>query len=463
MKRARCVGLVALAVVTFAACPRGNEGDAPRSSTVLRKNLGLDLAQVTAFVALAAPRPGQPLSGVATRRSALEGGPRLLALTLSGETLAVSLAEQGTPDAGDVEQPRIIAVFPTASWVLFSTPNFSVERNGEEVACSIIAARRSDGALFCAPLFANSPNGWSGNNVESSIVANAAGDVVAFLAIAVGPMRAIDPNGQRLYRLTLGETPTATVALNTQGLPILQFRMNAAGDLFVIRPVSMLGQMMQSDIVPVDGGSAFTLQGQHGGAVSGEAGQADENTFYVMSGGNGGVDFDGTIKVVTRSGASFVETPHTVTLPLANGYRGLFRLSDGIYSYHFNDKRLARVVADGGVVSNPTTMALTEVTSVVVGAEPRPVSGRWVFIANSGTGFKFVRHDGLSQQDIPLEANLDVRSFTVSSTGAIDFLGVRTATSEKVRGSVAAGSSVVTVVSAGVLDPDQTVVFTRIN
>ncbi|MDP3231131.1 MAG: hypothetical protein Q8N26_00045 [Myxococcales bacterium] len=213
MNRARCVGLVALAVVTFAACPRGNEGDAPRSSTVLRKNLGLDLAQVTAFVALAAPRPGQPLSGVATRRSALEGGPRLLALTLSGETLAVSLAEQGTPDAGDVEQPRIIAVFPTASWVLFSTPNFSVERNGEEVACSIIAARRSDGALFCAPLFANSPNGWSGNNVESSIVANAAGDVVAFLAIAVGPMRAIDPNGQRLYRLTLGETPTATVAL----------------------------------------------------------------------------------------------------------------------------------------------------------------------------------------------------------------------------------------------------------
>ena len=136
---------------------------------------------------------------------------------------------------------------------------------------------------------------------------------------------------------------------------------------------------------------------------------------------------------------------------------------DGAHGYHFNDKRLARVVADGGVASNPTTMALTEVASVVVGAEPRPVSGRWVFIANSGTGFTFVRHDGVSQQDLPLEPNLDVRSFTVSSTGAIDFLGVRTATSEKVRGSVAAGSSVVTVVSAGVLDPDQTVVFTRIN
>lgn len=346
--------------------------------------------------------------------------------------------------------------------MLFSTPNFSVERNGEEVACSIIAARRTDGALFCAPLFANSPNGWSGTNVESSIVANAAGDVVAFLANVVGPMRTVDPEA-RLYRLTLSETPTATVALNTQGLPIFQFRMNAAGDLFVIRPVSMLGQMMKSEILPVDGGPAFTVQGHHGGAVSGEAGQADENAFYVMSGGNGGVGFDGTIKVVTRSGATFVETPHTVTLPFANGYRGLLRLRDGIYTYSFNDKRLARVVADGGVSSNPTTIALTEVASIAAGAELQPVAGRWVFIANSGTGFKFVRHDGVSQQDLPLEPNLDVRSFTVSSTGAIDFLGVRTVTSEKVRGSVAAGSSVVTVVSAGVLDPDQTVVFTRIN
>lgn len=458
--------LVALVLCAFTACPRGNENDGgtgPGSSTVLRKNLGIDLAQVTAFAALSAPGTGQPLSGVATRRSALEGGPRLLALTLSGETLEVSLAEQGTPDAGDVAQPRVLSVFPTASWVLFSTPNFKVSGNGgEQVACSIIAARRADGALFCAPLFAN--NGWSGNDAESSIVANAAGDAVAFQAIAVGPTGTIDPNGLRLYRLTLGETPTATVALNPQGLPVFQFRMNAAGDLFVNRPLSMLAQTMQSDILPVDGGPAFTLQGQHNGAaVSGEVGRADENTFYVMSGGTGGVDFDGTIKVVTPSGATFVETPYVITLPVAQGYRGLFRLSDGIYSYSFNDKSLARVVADGGLISNPTPIALTGVTSLAGGTELQPVAGRWVFIANTGTGFKFVRHDGVSQQDIPLEANLDVRNFTVSPTGAIDFLGVRTATAEKVRGTIAAGSTVITLVSAGVLDPDQTVAFTRIN
>lgn len=455
------IGLVAL--VTFTGCPAGpgEPGPGPGSSTVLRKNLGLDLAQVTAFVALATPSPGQPLSGVATRRSALEGGPRLLALTLSGETLAVTLVEQGTPDAGEVEQPRIRSVFPTASWVLFSTPNFNVSREGEEVACSIIAARRADGALFCAPLFAN--NGWSGNDTETTIVANAAGDVVAFLAAAVTPSHTVDPDGVRLYRLMLGETPTATVALNPQGLGLFQFRMNAAGDLFVTRPLSMLSQTMRSEILPVDGGPAFTLQGTHGGAVSGEAGRPDENAFYVMSGGTGGVDFDGTLEVVTSSGVTFVETPHPVTLPFANGYRGLFRLSDGIYSYSFNDKRLARLVADGGVIANPTTIALTGVTNVVAGAEPQPVAGRWVFIANSGAGFKFVRHDGVSQQDIPLEANLDVRSFTVSSTGAIDFLGVRLATGEKLHGTIAAGSTVVGLVSAGVLDPDQTVAFTRID
>jgi len=235
--------------------------------------------------------------------------------------------------------------------------------------------------------------------------------------------------------------------------------MNAAGDLFVTRPISMLSQTMRSEIVPVDGGPAFALQGPHGGAVSGETGRADEDAFYVMSGGTGGVDFDGTIKVVTPNGASFVETPHTVTLPFANEYRGLFRLSDGVYTWSFNSKRLARVVADGGVLATPTTIALTGVVRVAAGAEPQPIAGRWVFIADSGAGFKFVRHDGVSQEDIPLEANLDVRSFTVSSTGAIDFLGVRTATRDKVRGSLAAGSSVTVLLSEWWRSPDPTLGF----
>jgi hypothetical protein len=39
-----------------------------------------------------------------------------------------------------------------------------------------------------------------------------------------------------------------------------------------------------------------------------------------------------------------------------------------------------------------------------------------------------VRHDGVTQQDIPFDADIDISSFNVSPDFAIEFLGTRTST-----------------------------------
>ena len=89
--------------------------------------------------------------------------------------------------------------------------------------------------------------------------------------------------------------------------------------------------------------------------------------------------------------------------------------------------------------------------------------GHLVLIAATASGYEFVRQDGVVQQDIPFDADLDVTDFSVSRSGAIDFLGTRLSTQEKVRGSVAPGATEIVVSSDGALAPAQVIVFTRIN
>ena len=264
-----------------------------------------------------------------------------------------------------------------------------------------------------------------------------------------------------------GGGPTAAAALDFPLFMLHMFRVNGAGDLFVNYLPSSMDPAARSLILPVDGGSAFTVQGTANNyAIPGEAGKADQNTFYIGSGGGFGVSFESIIRVVTKQGSSFVETDQVLNLPNASAYGGLYRLRDGVYMFSPSEKALVRVIADGALIANPTPIPLVGVDRVL-GLDSTntiyPAGGWWVFIAASGAGYKFVRHDGTTQQDIPFDATIDVRSFTVSTTGAIDFLGFRLGTIEKLRGSVPAGSTEVTINSAGMLDPAKVVAFTRIN
>jgi hypothetical protein len=261
--------------------------------------------------------------------------------------------------------------------------------------------------------------------------------------------------------------PTAVVAFDPYVLPN-RFLSNAAGDLYVnFTPSSLQPNVTTSKIVPIDQGSPFTLQSQiNVFVVSGKAGDPDQNTFYVMHGGTGGINFDGTLSIVTKTGNSFAESSWVPNLANVQSYGMPMSLSDGIYLLGGGtDKALARVIANGAIVTDPVPVPLTGVVQFIdIGGAPmRFVPGKIVLFASTGSGYKFIRHDGVVQQDILLEANVEPTRFIVSRDGAIEFFGTRTDTREKIHGTVAAGSTEAVIVSAGVVDPAQVIVFTRIN
>ena len=468
-------GCLAFSVFLLAACggkPNGNDNGG-QSATVLRKSVNVDLAQVSSLVVLGqnntSSSPANPaLSAGYAQKHALQAdpssGPQLLALTLTGEVLNVSFVENEDPQStGRVPQPPIQAIFPTSTWVLFSAPEFRVNVRREDggiemVDCRTIAARRSDGALYCAPL--GTQLGTGGDPLGSTASANAAGDVV--YAIGATPQ---SPD-RTVYKIMLEQAggPTAVVAFDPYINPN-RFLSNAAGDLYVnFTPSQLQPSVTTSKIIPIDQGSPFTLQGQiNVFVVSGKPGDPDQNTFYVMHGGSGGINFDGTLSIVTKTGNSFAESSYVPNLANVQSYGFIFSLSDGIYM--LAGQSLARVIANGAIVTDPVPVLLTGADQLInIGGAPmRFVPGKIVLFASTGSGYKFIRHDGVVQQDILLEANVEPTSFIVSRDGAIEFFGSRTDTREKIHGTVAAGSTEAIIVSAGVVDPAQVIVFTRIN
>jgi hypothetical protein len=330
------------------------------------------------------------------------------------------------------------------------------------VQCPTLAARRVDGALFCAPLATNVEGDGAGDPLGQKVASsNAAGDVVYTTGW-------VPPSNTRLvYRLVLGQAggPTAELAAD----PFLQpnrMLSNAAGDLYVnYTPSALRPEVTQSRIVPLNGSSPFVLQSPINVFVAtGKRGDPDENTFYVTHGGSGGISFDGSWSLVSKTGDTYTESTFTPNLANAQSYWFPFTLRDGLYAWSMAEKAIARLTTNGAVVQTPTPIALTGVDSFpnLGGGPMRLAPGMLVLFAGTGSGYKFLRHDGLTQQDIPLEANVEPSSFIVGGDGAIEFFGVRTTTNERLRGTVAVGSTQVVLTTATV-DPAQVVAFTRIN
>jgi hypothetical protein len=465
-------------VCLFIACGRpGPGGENGPSAGVLRKTLSIDLAQVSTLLTLKSTGTStSPLEAAPTgsRRYARDTGdpaggstgPQLFAVSLSGELLQVSFVEPPAGQSGSPPEPQVRGILPTASWIVFSLFDFKVSVAGadggyEEVQCPTLAARRVDGALFCAPLATNvegdGPGDPFGQKVASS---NAAGDVVYTTGWVPPSIRRV------VYRLRLSQDggPAAELAAD----PFLEpnrMLSNAAGDLYVnYTPSALRPEVTQSRIVSNDG-SPFVLQSPINVFVAtGKRGDPDENTFYVTHGGSGGINFDGSWSLVSKTGDTFAESTFTPNLANPQSYWFPFTLRDGLYALSMSEKAIARLTANGAVVPTPSPIPLTGVdTFPSLGGGPmRLAPGLLVLFASTGSGYKFLRHDGLTQQDIPLEANVEPSSFIVGSDGAIEFFGVRTTTREQLRGTVAAGSTQVGLTSATV-DPAQVVVFTRIN
>ncbi len=447
-------------------------GCAPETSQpILRKNLGLDLAQVGSFISVSATRGAQ--QGLRNAPVRLGGAERALsdgsspqqtglyALKLDGDTLAVSFIEGN--ESGQFPEPSVTAIVPTASWILFSTlggPTSSLYKRQDDgtiapVDCTLIAARRSDGAIFCASLAIND---GSGDPPRSVPKADATGGVV--YAMTTG-------EAGELYRIVLSgaQGPTA----EPLDLHANWFQVNGAGDVLANSYMSIDHSTSRSEILPLAGGSAYVTQTRNAFfAIAGEAGAKDQDTFYIPE-DTSGTNCKWAIRTVTPSGGSFVESTQPLGLQDGCGLGYLFNLGGAYYMLRISDgtaqSEMFRVFEKGAVVANPVAEPFTGTDRVInVGnATIFQAAGHVVFLASDSSGYKFVRHDGTTRQEIPLAADLELSKVTFSTSGTIEFLGTRTLTQERVLGSVAAGSSTVVVSSAASLPTSQVVAFTRVN
>lgn len=453
----------------------GDGGAIDRSShPKLRASVALDFASVVSFASVSGG--GGSGAAVSPIRKGIDGGADasgdagpgspaggLYALTLAGDALSVSLVEEGNPNAnGALREPSIDAIFPTPTWILFRAGGYEVSLPGDDggvntIPCSTIAARRSDGALFCSG-FAGSP---STLGFDFSLQSNAAGDVVY--------LEAGSPAGgdSRVHRVSLGGAggPTATPITPPIAAPGW-FYSNADGDLLhEYTPSPLDPSVIALAIFPVDGSAAIPFGSRPAGqATRGAFGSPDENTFYVLVGGGAGIGFAGSIRVLTKQAGGFVETEVTPNLPMVSNYGILLRLGSDIYLFSASDKALAKVFSEGVLVANPAPVAIQGVTSFlnVQGVMATPTGAFVTFLANTPTGTQFIRHDGTTQQDIPVPNDITLTRVIFAQSGAIDVIGVRTSTLETVRGSIEPASTSLTIATTGVLDPNRIVTFTRI-
>jgi hypothetical protein len=427
----------------------GNDGGGPQ----LADALSVPLEQVSSFVVQTGASPD-----ASTVFRAGEG-PQLLALTLDGEVIEVSLLEgDGT---GAHQTPPLSQIHSTPDWVLFSTFGFSVyEVAGEEeveIPCNTIAARRSDSALFCSALgIRGSGDNWG--NVDpgdATVLANASGDLMYFVSG--------DEFDQNIvYRVTSDAEGLVATLVEDVWRPNW-LAVNGKGDLLVNHLPAGANEPL-TEIHPADGGAPTPVPTtspfiHNLSGISGAFGSPGEDVFYLL-------DLQvppptSSLLVAEDQGAGFVVTPHPVAVPMdGNNCGGLNHLVDGIYSVC--GTTLMRLVEDEVVLQDPVLIPF-EAATMLLSFMVRFADSLVVVVASDGVTNMFVRHDGITEESISFGDSIELLGFSVSRAGDINFTGVTIDTHEKVLGSVAADSTQLQILSSELVDPDAVVAFTRID
>jgi hypothetical protein len=93
----------------------------------------------------------------------------------------------------------------------------------------------------------------------------------------------------------------------------------------------------------------------------------------------------------------------------------------------------------------------------------RSGGGAFYVFSKDNNGQHFARHNGLTQQVIPLSSSIELLMMNATSAGGLDFVGVDNSSNSKVRGTILPGATEVTILSAEGVSLADVVVFTRIN
>jgi hypothetical protein len=427
------------------------DGDGDGEPPQLAEDIGIELASVGSFVVQSAA--SDTFDG-----HWRAGGQQLFALTLAGELIELSLLEPSEGASGSYAPPFIQQIHSTPAWVVFSTPGFIAyevhEQMDVEIPCSMIAARRSDGALFCGDLGIRS-GGDNYGNVEPG-GATVLGDLSGELLYVVGTDE-LDQNV--VYRVEANDDGLSASLLEAVWRPNW-LAVNATGDLLV-NYVPAGGELV-TQLYPADGSTPIDVPTSqtalHRFGIAGELGSAEQDDFYLLEIEN---DMQSKLRTLDKQGDAFVHTEHTVAL--SGNCVFLHPLVDGIYT--LCGTSLARVFEAGAVLTTPTMIPLAGVEELVsVGGRPvRLAEQMFVLAVSDGSTSSFLRHDGITQQTIPFGDQVELLGFGASRLGDIDFMGVTIDTHARVIGTVAAGADEVEILDYEELDPAAVIAFTRIN
>jgi hypothetical protein len=430
------------ATVLFAGCRKGDGdggggdggsgGGGSNHRTVMKAKLGVSLANVKGFVI--AP-------GGSTSLSAADGGTsskQLYSLNADGSLTALQLTESQDENGETVttETPaplEIQRIDDTPKFVFFSVPSAAVKHEDQD--CAIVAARKSDSALFCVEQhLLGAPKPY-----HKLLDTDETGDVIFLHGEDLTKLDFTDPNNPTSTVLAEGSsdgTPSG-MAVNSQGDVIVNLAPGG-GNLKSMRLYKRSGGFMN---LPGNDNDCFTS------GVGAEAAnfyftkEVSSNTSRTLHRiqPNGGAydtamfydDSSGSIGLKSCWEASLVKSGSIVyaSYPFQLGMPGSFN--------YFVE------LVNGGTPVRHTVSAVERIDQiygfdggiVVRGADS---SGNSVLVRYLAVGTSFTTL--LTAGEYTLSAA------SVAPSGEVTFSGRRAADNARILGSIPAGSTQVTII-----------------
>lgn len=417
-------------VVFLAACggDDGPGGGGGPFEPELKPNLGVDLANVSGFVI--APVTFQN-SAASFAEEVID---QLFTLNADGSltivTVVTTVDGDGTHSNTTTQRARPRHVFDSPKYLLIAYDN--VRYQGQE--CFSVAVRKADAALFCVPLIVHPPD--LQGQYSPTVAADASGDVLTVDAF------------ERLVTLDFSAAagPTQTVIADTMSDGFVRATVtNPDGDIAV--ELSPNAQGSNTRVYRKSGG--FMSFGMNGDCLTTGVG-ADATSFYVTRRESGGIWFE--LFKLTKTGTMFAETKiysdtnRAVDIPSCQLGGSMARSASSIYVPSDGQGQGPRnffveLVNPTGQPVRHDVPAMTTVDSLY------GYDAGLVVLGADGNGNSILQRWSAGAFTTVLDAGeYVITSLSVTPSGEITFGGRRAADNARIVGTVAAGSTEVTIV-----------------
>ena len=434
-----------LSLLVAVGCSKDSGGGGP---VTLKSNLGVDMRNVAGFVIAPQSSPKLATGVSAAQAPVSDGGQQrgantLYALGADGGLTVVTVIADGGSSSTTVSP---VAAFDTPRFTFFAYAGVTCQQTPD----TVVALRKSDGALFCIPGMGaftdylqqlgtgiDGPNGL-GSYFEQ-IQADPTGNLVWINNADLAVVDFSDPNN-----------PTVTNPLGTGGTKVHNggFAVNAAGDALVAEWGGTGTGMVR---VQRPSGGFVNLSTENVNCVTAGA-SGDPDDFYYFDSNNP----QHLVQVVSDGGYA-IGNVTTMSPGSSNGWScaGGLAQAGGHLLFTSNGSGVGTpanafvdFVPATGTVTVQTVSALNAISRIAAG-------GSFVMILgtdSAGNG-GIVRYDVTDSSFTTLLApgdyTLQAAAFSVAGNGDLTFQGQRASDGAFIVGTIPAGTTTVNVITTG--------------